>query len=159
MGSRSAGVESAVDGDASVAPSSEGAPADAPPPAGALGGALKKKDVMDLLFAALPPALPPPPGLGLPRFMPLLARADLRTSLVGSLSSANSLINSNYKSDSLNIHTVHYYWQIFGIFGFSLCLVIVIASRADVGRTSTEHAGRRGDDRPSYTRRVTPMDP
>jgi hypothetical protein len=54
--------------------------------ASALDGALKKKDVMDLLFAALPPALPPPPGLGLPRFMPLLARADLRTSLVGSLS-------------------------------------------------------------------------
>ena len=160
-----AGVASAVGGDASGA--SEGAVAvppstpPLPPPssASALDGALKKKDVMDLLFAALPPALPPPPGLGLPRFMPLLARADLRTSLVGSLSSANSLINSNYKSDSLNIHTVHYYWQIFGIFGFSLCLVIVIASRADVGRTSTEHAGRRGDDRPLYTRRVTPMDP
>ena len=86
--------------------------------------------------------------------MPLLARADLRTSLVGSLSvnfEPNSLVNSNYKSDSLNIHTVHDYWQIFGIFGFSLFLVIVIASRAYVGRTSTEHAGRRGDDRPPST--------
>ena len=160
-----AGVASAVGGDASGA--SDGAvavppsmpPLPSPPSASALDGALKKKDVMDLLFAALPPALPPPPGLSLPRFMPLLARADLRTSLVGSMSfEPNSLINSNYKSDSLNIHTVHY-WQIFGIFGFSLCLVIVIASRADVGRTSTEHAGRRGDDRPLYTRWVTPMDP
>ena len=76
-----AGVASAVavDGDASGAPS-EGAPADAPPPAGALGGALKKKDVMGLLFAVPPPDLPAPPGLGLPRFMRApRSRADLMT--------------------------------------------------------------------------------
>ena len=86
-----AGVASAVGGDASgasgavaVPPSTP--PLPSPPSASALDGALKKKDVMDLLFAALPPALPPPPGLGLPRFMPLLARADLRTCLFVNIS-------------------------------------------------------------------------
>ena len=88
-----AGVASAVavDGDASVAPSSEGAPADAPPPAGALGGALKKKDVMGLLFAVPPPDLPAPPGLGLSRFMRVpRSRADLTTSVCCSTELARS---------------------------------------------------------------------
>ena len=161
-----AGVASAVGGDASGA--SEGAvavpPSTPPLPSSvvgvSLGWSLEEEGCDGLALRRAAPGLAPTPWARSPA-LHAPPRAGRSENVVGwvPVFEPNSLINSNYKSDSLNIHTVHYYWQIFGIFGFSLCLVIVIASRADVGRTSTEHAGRRGDDRPLYTRRVTPMDP